>query len=143
VNVLASASGGSFEDRLRAVPDLPDLLAGCEVVGDVRGAGPLWQGARRRVAGRVLLVGDASGYVDALTGEGIRIGLAQARVAVAALAARDPASYEGAWRRVTREFRMLTAPLAALAASPAQPLVVPIARAAPFLFHGAVERIAR
>ena len=31
-----------------------------------------------RVAGRVLLVGDASGYVDALTGEGISLGLAQA-----------------------------------------------------------------
>ena len=33
--------------------------------------------------GRVLLVGDAAGYVDALTGEGIALGLAQARAAVA------------------------------------------------------------
>ena len=50
----------------------------------VRGAGPLRQRSRRRVAGRVLLVGDAAGYVDALTGEGIALGLAQARAAVGA-----------------------------------------------------------
>ena len=41
----------------------------------VRGAGPLRQRSRARVAGRVLLVGDAAGYVDALTGEGIALGL--------------------------------------------------------------------
>ena len=48
--------------------------------------------SRRRVAGRVLLVGDAAGYVDALTGEGIALGLAQARAAVAAVARRRPAA---------------------------------------------------
>ena len=58
------------------------------------GAGPLRQRAHRRVAGRVLLVGDAGGYVDALTGEGIALGLAQARAAVAAVVAGDPARYE-------------------------------------------------
>ena len=60
----------------------------------VRGAGPLRQRSRRRVAGRVLLVGDAAGYVDALTGEGIALGLAQARAAVAAVAAGRPRRYE-------------------------------------------------
>ena len=44
---------------------------------------------RARVAGRVLLVGDAAGYVDALTGEGIALGLAQARAAVDAVRAGD------------------------------------------------------
>ncbi len=44
----------------------------------------------RRVAGRVLLVGDAAGYVDALTGEGIALGLAQARAAVDAFAPGAP-----------------------------------------------------
>ena len=38
--------------------------------------------------GRVLLVGDASGYLDALTGEGIGVALAQAAVLAACLAAR-------------------------------------------------------
>ena len=54
----------------------------------MRGAGPLRQRARRRVAGRVLLVGDAAGYVDALTGEGLALAFAQAEAAVAALSRR-------------------------------------------------------
>jgi menaquinone-9 beta-reductase len=140
---LLARQGVRFDDALAAAPELAARIAGAAPTSELRGAGPFRQRRRARVAGRVLLVGDASGYVDALTGEGIRIGLAQARVAVAALAAGDPAAYEREWARVTREFRMLTAPLAALASSPAQPLIVPIARTAPFLFHGAVERIAR
>jgi flavin-dependent dehydrogenase len=140
---LLAAQGVLFDEALAAAPELASRVAGALPLSELRGAGPFRQRRRARVAGRVLLVGDASGYVDALTGEGIRIGLDQARVAVAALAAGDPASYEDAWRRVTREFRMLTAPLAALAASRAQPLIVPIARTAPILFRTAVERIAR
>ena len=140
---LLARQGVRFEDALAAAPGLRDRVAGAAPLSELRGAGPFRQHRRARVAGRVLLVGDAAGYVDALTGEGIRIGLAQARVAIQALAADHPAAYERAWRRVTREFRMLTAPLAALAASPAQPVIVPLARTAPFLFHAAVERIAR
>ena len=41
-----------------------------------------------------------AGYVDALTGEGIALGLAQARAAVAAVAAGRPERYERAWRRL-------------------------------------------
>ena len=37
------------------------------------------------MSGRVLLVGDAAGYVDALTGEGLAIGMAQAAAAVDAV----------------------------------------------------------
>ena len=140
---LLARRGVHFADAVAAAPELAARIAGAAPRSELRGAGPFRQRRRARVAGRVLLVGDAAGYIDALTGEGIRIGLAQARVAVEALAEGDPNAYEPAWRGVTREFRTLTAPLAALAASPAQRLVVPIARAAPFLFHGAVERIAR
>ena len=58
-----------------------------------RCAAPDRSGSARRAGsrGRVLLAGDASGYVDALTGEGISLGLAHARAAVAAVAAGDPA----------------------------------------------------
>ena len=79
-------------ELLAAFPPLAGRLAGPRPVGGVRGAGPLRQRSRRRVAGRVLLVGDAAGYVDALTGEGIALGLAQARAAVAAVRGRAPAS---------------------------------------------------
>ncbi len=46
--------------------------------GRARGCGPLRQVVSRRVAGRVLLVGDAAGYEDALTGEGISLAVKQA-----------------------------------------------------------------
>jgi flavin-dependent dehydrogenase len=90
------------------VPTLRERLEGAEWSTPVRGAGPLRQSVRRRVAGRVLLVGDAAGYVDALTGEGIRTGLACARAAVEAVARADPAAYERDWRRLTRSYRLLT-----------------------------------
>lgn len=38
--------------------------------GQGRAAGPLRQNVRSRAAGRVLLAGDAAGYIDVLTGEG-------------------------------------------------------------------------
>lgn len=123
--------------------DLPDLRRHLDgpVVGRVRGAGPLRQLTRARTAGGVRLAGDASGYVDALTGEGLRVGLAQAAAAVATLG--DDAAYERAWRAATREHRVLTGALVAWATSPARPAVVPLAVAAPWLFGLVVERLAR
>ena len=135
--------GVRYRDALATVPELAERIAGAEPVSDLRGAGPFRQRTRTRVAGRVLLVGDAAGYVDALTGEGIRIGLAQARAAVAALVAGDPARYEREWEEVTREFRRLTGALAGLAASPLRGGIVPAAARLPRVYAGAVERLAR
>jgi flavin-dependent dehydrogenase len=81
--------------------------------------------------------------VDALTGEGIRIGLDQARAAVQAVLAGDPGAYEREWRAVTRDFRRLTGALVRLATSPLRPAIVPLAHAVPPLYAGAVERLAR
>ena len=50
--------------------------------GRPRGCGPMRQVVSRRVAGRVLLVGDAAGYEDALTGEGVSLAVKQAAAAV-------------------------------------------------------------
>jgi flavin-dependent dehydrogenase len=90
-----------FEARLSAFPALSRRLAGAACGSDVRGAGPMRQDVRRRVYGRVLLVGDASGYLDALTGEGLSVGLAQAEVLARCLVAGRPGDYERAWRKVS------------------------------------------
>ena len=74
VAILSGASEGSFEDRLRQFPALRERLGGATASSQVRGAGPLWQRVSHRTGGRVLLVGDAAGYVDALTGEGLAMG---------------------------------------------------------------------
>ena len=110
VAILGGARG-DFASRLAAFPVLRDRLGGAVPASGVRGAGPLRQDVRRRSAGRVLLVGDASGYLDALTGEGIGVALAQAAVLAQCLAAGRPGDYERAWRRVSRKSWMLTSGL--------------------------------
>ena len=95
------------------------------------------------MSGRVLLVGDASGYVDAITGEGLRLGFDQARAAVACVVAERPADYARAWREVTRDFRVLTSGLVRAASSPLRRGIVPTARALPWLYGSVVERFAR
>lgn len=140
---LLARQGTQFDEAIAAAPELAARVRGSEPVSALRGAGPFRQRTRARVAGRALLLGDASGYVDALTGEGIRIGLDQARAAVAAVHAGNPAGYEKEWERVTRDFRRLTGGVVRLATSPLRPAIVPIAKAAPGIFEGAVERLAR
>jgi len=140
---LLARRGVRFDDALAAAPDLVERLAGAAALSELRGAGPLRQLTRRRTAGRVLLAGDASGYVDALTGEGLRIGFAQARAVVAAMVAGDPGAYERAWLAETRDFRRLTGTLVRLATSPLRGAVVPLASRLPGVFASAVERLAR
>lgn len=135
--------GINFDDEIAAISSLSRHLRDAEPVSVLRGAGPLLQKTKRRVEGRVLLVGDSSGYVDALTGEGLRVGFAQARIAVEALVREDPQSYESAWASHTRDYRMLTSALVRLAASPFRSTVVPLASAMPWAFGAVVQRLAR
>ena len=134
----------TFAEHLAGFPPLLERLAGREPVSPVAGAGPLRQRSRRRTAGRVLLVGDAAGYVDALTGEGISLGLAQARAAVAAVVAGRPSQYERGWVAATWRCSLLTG---ALRQSTRPRLVrralVPAAAAAPWVFSAAVNELGR
>ena len=129
--------------KLAGRPGLAARLAGAEPASELRGAGPFRQRAASPVSGRVLLVGDASGYVDAITGEGLRLGFDQARAAVACIVDERPADYARAWREVTRDFRVLTAGLVRAASSPLRHGIVPTARALPWLYGAVVERLAK
>ena len=53
-------------------------LAGAPLAGRVWGAGPFRTSPRTVAEGRAFLVGDAAGFLDPLTGDGIAAGLAQA-----------------------------------------------------------------
>ena len=91
----------------------------------------------------MLLVGDAAGYVDALTGEGVAVGLATARAAVAAIAAGRPEDYPAAWRRATRRYRWSASALLAVAGRPGlRRRLVPAAAALPAVFGLAVDSVA-
>ncbi len=143
VAVLSSRRGG-FADQLAAFPAVAERLRGAQPASDVRGAGPLRQDTRARVAGRVLLVGDAAGYVDALTGEGLAASFAAAAELVRCVLTDRPGDYERAWSRVTRRSRWLTSGL--LWAREQRLLgarIVPLAATVPPLFAATVDQLAR
>jgi flavin-dependent dehydrogenase len=131
-----------YDDHLADFPTLRDRFVDV-AAGPVRGSGPLRQRSRARTSGRVLLVGDAAGYVDALTGEGIALGLAQGALAVAAVAKGDPQEYERGWPALTRRYRWLTQGLVqATRLSPVRASLVPIAERLPRLFEACVNAAA-
>jgi flavin-dependent dehydrogenase len=135
--------GIGYEEALGDLPALGARLRSAAPVTPVRGAGPLRQRAAAVRSGRILLVGDAAGYVDALTGEGLATGLGSARLAVEALAAGRPQDYPRAWARQTRRHRLLTAGLLAVAARPGpRSWLVPAASRLPRGFARAVDLLA-
>lgn len=143
VAVLSERRTG-FDAHLEAFPDLSARLQGAPVASEDRGAGPLRQRVARRVQGQVLLVGDAAGYVDALTGEGMAVGFATAGDLVDCLVAGEPERYERRWRRTSRVPRALTHGLLLTRQRPALARhVVPLAERAPWLFGAVVGRLAR
>ena len=64
-------------------------LAGAPLTSAVHGAGPFGVGPARVAEGRVFLAGDAAGFTDPLTGDGIAAGLVQAE-ALARFLAEEP-----------------------------------------------------
>jgi len=142
VAVLGPGDGTRFDDWLPEFPELHSRVAGAEPASAVRGAGPLRQRATRRVAGRALLVGDAAGYVDALTGEGLSVGLTCARELVQCVVEGRPQDYERAWWRATRRYRLLTgALLYAAQRPPLRRAVVPAAERLPWVFERIVDQL--
>ncbi len=141
---LLTREKSGFDDLLAQFPSLATRLAGAEQVGTTRGAGPLRRRSAHRVHGRALLVGDAAGYVDALTGEGVALGLVQARCAVEAVVSGDLRRYERRWRQVNRRYAALTGGLvAATRFAPVRRAIVPAAAALPAVFGAAVRELAR
>ena len=140
----AAGTDGDYAARLTAFPDLLDRLGDATPASEVRGAGPLRHDVPRRVYGRVLLVGDASGYLDALTGEGIGVGLAQADALARCLAADRPERYERAWRRVSGPAWRFTAGVLWSRNQPLLgPRIVPAAQRLPWLLSALVNHAAQ
>jgi menaquinone-9 beta-reductase len=69
----------------------------------VRGAGPFEARVHAVARGRVLLVGDAAGYLDAITGEGLSLAFASAAALVDATGREEASAYPRAWARVRRQ----------------------------------------
>ncbi|HEY1100141.1 MAG TPA: FAD-dependent monooxygenase [Myxococcota bacterium] len=86
---LMSAGDGKPAARLSsliaACAPLRERLAGAEPVGPAMACGPLRVKSTAVWRGRGVLVGDAAGYVDAITGEGMSLALKTAALATTAI----------------------------------------------------------
>ncbi|HUK66036.1 MAG TPA: hypothetical protein VLV17_04360 [Anaeromyxobacteraceae bacterium] len=65
----------SYEKLLLRFPELKERLASSPRASTVAGVGPLARAARARSRDRLVLLGDAAGYLDAITGEGLSLAL--------------------------------------------------------------------
>jgi flavin-dependent dehydrogenase len=120
VALLWRGGGARYDDLLARFPALRARLANAPATSAVRGAGPFEQRVRARTAPGVALVGDAAGYLDAITGEGLTLGLLSAEALVDAVAAGRPLdAYERAWRARSAALFRMTRLLLLVAAWPA------------------------
>jgi flavin-dependent dehydrogenase len=108
VAMLWGGTREGFDRHLAKFPVLADRLRGAATASRDRGCGPFLQRATAVVRGTLALVGDAAGYVDALTGEGLGIAFAQAHALAGAIAAGDLSLYATAYRRIVRSPERLT-----------------------------------
>jgi len=88
VVMAASMQDANFDSVLRDCPQLKQRLSGAELASRERGAVTQMHSLRAVHSGNVALVGDASGGVDAITGDGLRLAFRQA-IALAAAMERD------------------------------------------------------
>jgi len=120
---LWSAAPGDRADYTTLLSRFPALGArlgpAAVPVTGVRGGGPFDTRIDPVARGRVLLVGDAAGYLDAITGEGLSLAFASASALVDATLAGDVPAYVRAWGRIRRQHVALTRLLLWIAERPA------------------------
>lgn len=98
VMMAERAEDADFGRALAGMPELRERIIGAEQSGRERGAITLMHRLRRVSKANVALVGDASGGVDAITGEGMRLTFQQASAVAEAMARGDLKGYEKAHR---------------------------------------------
>ncbi|HXJ82218.1 MAG TPA: NAD(P)/FAD-dependent oxidoreductase [Candidatus Methylomirabilis sp.] len=107
--LLARFSG--LRARLGAAATCPETTA--------RGAGPFSVRVEPIARGRMALVGDAGGYLDAITGEGLSLAFATAAALVVATSGDDASAYPRAWARLRRRHIAFTRVVLWVASHPA------------------------
>lgn len=74
-------TGEFYDHMIRTLPGIDRLLGNAERTTNVRGVGPLGKRVRKPYGRGYLLVGDAAGFFDPLTGEGIHRALVGGKLA--------------------------------------------------------------
>lgn len=78
---VEGGANGRFEAFANSFPQVAQVLSGATRVTSVRGVGPLGSRVRRTTGAGYMLVGDAAGFFDPFTGEGVYKALRGAELA--------------------------------------------------------------
>ncbi len=132
INVIALGdAGGNREDakvnllqRCKAFPELASLLEGAQQVSATIGASPLTGGAIAGVAPGAVLLGDAAGFVDPVTGGGMTQALMAAELLAGYIADNELGEDNWLWffererRKMLRGYVLLTQAILRLSDKP-------------------------
>jgi menaquinone-9 beta-reductase len=92
----------SFDSGLTHFPELLQHLKAAPRTSSPKGSVTIYRRLNSVVRGNIALIGEASGSVDAITGEGLAMAFRQAIALGCALAKEDLSSYEAAHREIAK-----------------------------------------
>jgi len=125
-----------LNDALPRFPDLARKLAGAATLTGERGAITVMRRLQRVHRGRIALIGDASGSVDAITGEGMGLAFRQSLALADALLANNLDQYQAAHRQMARRPTLMAHLMLTLDRFPRlRPLVLRTFAAKPVIFE--------
>jgi len=125
-----------LKDALPHFPELERKLEGAATLSEERGAITVARRLRRVYRGNIALIGDASGSVDAITGEGMGLAFRQALALADALVADNLDQYQAAHARLARRPACMAQLMLLLDRFPRlRPLVLRTFGAKPFIFE--------
>lgn len=107
IALLTGRRGRRLQEALADFPAVARRVANAPYTAPVRGAITRTRNMRQVIRGNVALIGDASGSVDAITGEGLLSAFRQGLSLAEALSAGDPARYAEAHRRIAANPRRM------------------------------------
>ena len=107
IAVLGNARDVRLSDLSTLFPVLAKHLGNAELIGAPRGAISMSVKFPAVIRGRIALVGDASGSVDAVTGDGLALAFRQANSLATALASGDLSTYDVVHRQIGRIPRLM------------------------------------
>jgi len=102
IAVASRDPGLRLEESLPAFPELKARLRSAGTVSSERGSVTANRKLKRVWRGNVALIGDASGTVDAITGEGLGLSFSQATVLANCFRSGDLGGYQDAHRRLAQ-----------------------------------------
>jgi flavin-dependent dehydrogenase len=109
VAFITRAKNLRFEQALSHFPELATRLSGAARSDRLLGSVTASRHLKRLYRDNIVLIGEAAGSVDAITGEGLAVAFQQAVALASALRAGDLTLYEAAHRRIMRLPRTMAA----------------------------------